>query len=167
MRSAWWMVLTVATIADAAPASGQDVGLARGAVPEPVTVQDLEGNEIELSRWIGRKPVLVEFWATWCPLCAALEPKLHAAKREHGDALEILVIAVGVNQTPRSIGRHLERHEPPGPVLFDARGRAARAFQAPTTSYIVGLNAEGRVVYTGVGSDQDIAAAAARAVGGG
>jgi thiol-disulfide isomerase/thioredoxin len=148
-----------------APASAQDVGLALGSVPDAVTVQDLDGNDVALSTWIGKKALLVEFWATWCPLCAALEPKLHAAKKQHGDRLEVLVIAVGVNQTPRSITRHMQSHKLPGPVLFDARGRATRAFLAPTTSYIVGLDAAGRVVYTGTGSDQDIAAAAAKAVG--
>jgi hypothetical protein len=70
-----------------------------------------------------------------------------------------------VNQTPRTIRRHVDRHEMPGRVLFDARGRAARAFMAPTTSYVVALDAQGRVVYTGVGADQDIARAAARAMG--
>jgi thiol-disulfide isomerase/thioredoxin len=148
----------------ARPASAQDVGLPLGTVPGAVEVEDLEGNAVALSQYVGRKPVLIEFWATWCPLCAALEPRLHAAKQRHGDALDVLIIAVGVNQSPRSIKRHLQDHDLPGRVLFDARGRATRAFQAPTTSYIVALDASGRVVYTGVGADQDIAAAAAKAI---
>jgi hypothetical protein len=36
---------------------------------------------------------------------------------------------------------------------------------APTTSYVVILDAEGRVAYTGSGGDQEIAAALARVVG--
>ena len=159
------VVALAALCGAAAPAAGQDVGLALGATPEPVTLQDLDGNAVELTRYVGKKPLLIEFWATWCPLCAELEPKLHAAKQQHGDALDVLVIAVGVNQTPRSISRHLARHTAPGPVLFDGRGRATRAFLAPSTSYIVALDANGRVVYTGVGADQDIATAAAKAVG--
>jgi thiol-disulfide isomerase/thioredoxin len=148
----------------AAPAAGQDVGLNLGVVPESAQVEDLDGNAVNLSEYVGRKPVLVQFWATWCPLCEALDPKLRAAKQQHGDALDIVIVAVGVNQTPRSIKRHMDRHPLPGRVLFDSRGRATRAFRAPTTSYIVALDARGRVVYTGVGADQDIAAAAARAV---
>jgi thiol-disulfide isomerase/thioredoxin len=160
-----WVMLFVALAVTAMPAAGQDVGLSLGAVPESAQVEDLEGNAVNLSEYVGRKPVLVQFWATWCPLCEALHPKLRAAKQQHGDALEIVIVAVGVNQTPRSIRRHMERHPLPGRVLFDSRGRATRAFRAPTTSYIVALDAAGRVVYTGVGGDQDIAAAAARAVG--
>jgi peroxiredoxin len=148
-----------------APASAQDVGLDLGTVPEAVQVVDLDGNTVDLAEYVGRRPVLLQFWATWCPLCEALEPGFRAAKRQHGDAIDIVIIAVGVNQTQRSIRRHLERHELPGRVLFDARGRATRAFRAPTTSYVVALDRNGRVVYTGVGADQDIAAAATRAVG--
>jgi peroxiredoxin len=154
----------VAVLLVAAPAAGQDVGLEIGRVPDAVQLEDLAGTAVNLADYIGRKPVLIQFWATWCPLCTALEPGLRTAQRTHGDALELLVIAVGVNQTQRSIRRHVEGHPLPGRVLFDARGRAARAFRAPTTSYVVALDAAGRVVYTGVGADQDIAAAAARAV---
>jgi thiol-disulfide isomerase/thioredoxin len=160
-------VLTAAAallLGGAAPLAAQDVGLALGATPEAVQIEDLDGNAVNLSEYVGRKPVLVQFWATWCPLCEALDPKLRAAKQRHGDALEILVVAVGVNQNPRTIRRYMDRHPLPGRVLFDGRGRATRAFMAPSTSYVVALNAAGRVVYTGVGADQDIAAAAARAV---
>lgn len=152
-------------LAAATPAAAQDVGLPLGTVPEAVQLEDLEGTTFDFGTVVGSKPVLIEFWATWCPLCAALEPRLHAAKEEHGDALEIIVVAVGVNQNPRSIRRHIAKHEPPGRLLFDARGRATRAYMAPSTSYIVALDAEGRVVYTGVGEDQDIAAAARKALG--
>jgi TATA-box binding protein (TBP) (component of TFIID and TFIIIB) len=42
-----------------------------------------------------------------------------------------------------------------------------RAFQAPSTSYVVLLDASGKVAYTGVGADQDIEAALQRVVGDG
>jgi thiol-disulfide isomerase/thioredoxin len=158
-----WGALSMWT---AAGAAAQDVGLPLGTIPDAVQLEDLDGNTVDLATIVGRKPVLIEFWATWCPLCEALEPRIEAARRTHGDALEVLIIAVGVNQNPRSIRRHMEKHAPPGRMLFDARGRAARAYMAPSTSYVVALNARGQVVYTGVGDDQDIARAAASAVTG-
>ena len=145
-------------------AEAQDVGIAIGTVPAAVAVQDLDGNDVDLGQWIGSKPVLVQFWATWCPICEALEPRVRAVQDRFGDRLEILIIAVGVNQSPRSIRRHIANHTPPGRVLFDARGRAARAFEAPSTSYIVVLDRAGRTVYTGVGEDQDLVGAAEKAV---
>lgn len=157
--------LGIVLVAGAGPVAAQDVGLPIGSVPDAVELEDLDGTAVDLSAYIGRKPVLVQFWATWCPLCSALEPKIQAATRRHGENLDVLIVAVGVNQTPRSIRRHMDRHALPGRVLFDGRGRAVSAFRAPTTSYVVALDARGRVVYTGVGADQDIAAAAELAVG--
>ena len=161
---AFFAALTAITAA--APLRAQDVGLPLGEVPAGVQLENLDGDAFDFASVVGKKPVLIEFWATWCPLCAALEPRIEAAKRKHGDALEVIIVAVGVNQTPRTIRRHVEKHAPPGRLLFDARGRAARAYRAPSTSYVVALDARGRVVYTGVGEDQDIAAAADRAVAG-
>jgi thiol-disulfide isomerase/thioredoxin len=143
----------------AAPLHAQDdqIGIARGATPPAVTIEDLEGKPVDLAQHIGKKPVLIEFWATWCPLCEALFPKLEAAARRYGDSIDVVVIAVAVNQSKRTIARHLERHPMPfARIYWDTNGKATRAFQAPSTSYIVALDAAGKVVYTGLGDEQDI-----------
>lgn len=144
---------------------GQDdvLGIPVGATPPAVTIENLNGDSVSLSRWIGRKPVLVEFWATWCPICEELLPRMEAAQKKYGDRAEFVVIAVAVNQSKNSVRRHLERHPMPFTLLWDARGAAVRAFQAPSTSYVAVLDAKGKVVYTGVGADQDIEAALRRA----
>jgi predicted transcriptional regulator len=67
-----------------------------------------------------------------------------------------------VNQSPASIRRHLAAHPLPFPVLYDPAGAAVRAYAAPTTSYIVVVDKNGKVTYTGSGADQDIAAVLAK-----
>jgi peroxiredoxin len=136
--------------------SADVIGLPIGSTPPAVAVEDLKGNPVSLGQWIGRKPVLLEFWAAWCPQCAELLPLMEAAQRRFGSAIEFLVVAVAVNQTPRSVARHLERHPMPFTFLWDAKGAAVRAFQAPATSYVVVLDADGRVAYTGIGGTQDL-----------
>ena len=158
VRDAWWVVLSSAVLVPAA-AAGQDIGLPLGVTPAAAQVEDLDGNAVDLARWVGKRPVVVEFWATWCPVCEALFPKLEAAHRRFGDRVTFLVVAVAVNQSPRSIRRHLERHPMPfATVLWDRGGDAVRAFDAFTTSYVVVLDGTGKVAYTGAGEDQDIAA---------
>jgi thiol-disulfide isomerase/thioredoxin len=153
VRYLWCVVL----LSLPAAAWAQDeVGLPIGTAANAVTIEDLDGNPVDLAQFVGKKPVLMEFWATWCPLCRALEPKMAAAKQKLGDKVEFIAVAVAVNQTKASIKRHLRQHPLPLTVLWDTNGNAVRAFQAPSTSYIVTLDAAGKVRYTGLGEDQDI-----------
>ena len=157
-------LMTIGEPRTLAAQSDDIIGLPRGSTPSAVTIEDLAGNPIDLSRWIGKKPVLFEFWASWCPQCAELMPEMERAHRAYGDRVDFVVIAVGVNQTARSVARHVEKHRMPFTVLWDGQGAAVRAFQAPATSYVVVLGADGKVVYTGAGGDQDLSRTLEKAV---
>jgi thiol-disulfide isomerase/thioredoxin len=165
VRGALCAVILLAT-PGALAAQDDVVGIAVGQTPPAVTIQDLDGNAVDLGRWVGKRPVIVEFWATWCPVCAELLPRMEAARTRYGDRVEFLVVAVAVNQNPSTVRRHLTRHPMPFTFLWDAGGNAVRAFQAPSTSYVAVLDARGKVVYTGVGADQDIEGALEKAVNG-
>ncbi len=168
VSGAWFvMCLTVTSgVAAAAPLAAQDdeVGIAIGARPPPVTVADLDGKPVDLGTIIGKKPVLLEFWAIWCPRCAALLPKMEAAHSRFGDQVDFVAIAVAVGQTPAAVKRHLARHPMPLRLLWDSDGNAVRAFQAPATSFVVVLDRDGTVAYTGIGEEQDIEAVVRRVV---
>lgn len=160
------VVLLLGTVAPPVLAQGEDeIGIARGATPPAVTIEDLDGKAVDLGQYVGKGPVLVEFWATWCPICAELFPRIAAAHARYKDKVRFLVVAVAVNETPRSIKRHLDTHPLPFPVLWDTNGNAVRAFQAPGTSFVVLLDAAGKVAYTGYGAEQDIEGAVRKTVG--
>ena len=145
------------------PAQAENaVGLPLGTRPDAVVIEDLDGTPADLADYVEKGPVLIEFWATWCPVCAKLVPELNAAHARFGGEVRFLVVAVAVNQSQKSVKRHLEDHPLPYPVLWDTRGRATRAFKAPTTSYIVILGADGTVAYTGVGAEQNLTRALER-----
>jgi thiol-disulfide isomerase/thioredoxin len=166
VRGAWGAVAFVLAVALGTPsrvvAQDDEIGIAIGTRPEAVTIEDLDGRPVDLSQIIGKKPVLLEFWATWCPLCAALFPRIEAAHARFGNRVEFVVVAVAVNQSQAGIKRHLTRHPMPFRILWDGNGRAVRAFQAPSTSYVVVLDSAGKVAYTGLGAEQDIEAAVRR-----
>ena len=135
-----------------------EIGIALGETPQLVEVEDLDGNMVSLASFAGEKPVLFEFWAYWCENCAELHPHLVEAYRKYSDRIEFVAVGVGVAQSPRRMRRHLADLEPPPPwsTLFDKGGKAVRAFLAPATSYIAIIDPSGKVVYTGIGPDQDI-----------
>ena len=168
MRGEWCVVLSVLALSLGVPrpASAQEdeVGIAVGARAPAVTIADLDGRPVDLATIVGKKPVLIEFWATWCPRCAALLPKMEAARARFGTRVDFVAIAVAVGQTPAAVKRHLSRHPMSFQLLWDTDGNAVRAFQAPATSFVVVLDDAGKVVYTGIGEDQDIDTAVRRAV---
>ncbi|MCA9739307.1 MAG: TlpA disulfide reductase family protein [Gemmatimonadota bacterium] len=149
-------------VASPLAAVAQGVGLPLGTPAPAVTLEDLDGNAVDLQRLVAGKPALIEFWATWCEQCEALQPQIDRIQAAHGERVAVVAVAVAVSQSLRRVKRHVEEHDPGYPFLWDARGAAVRAFQAPTTSVVVMLDATGNVVYTGSGADQDLEGAVAR-----
>lgn len=167
-RTTFTALAAAAALALGVPAdlAGQTrLGIEMDAEPEPLTLETVHGASIDLADSFGQRPVLLEFWATWCPKCEGLEPRVLAAHEEFGDRVDFYGIAVAVGQNPGRVRSHLEDHPLPFPMLWDEDGEAARRFMAPTTSYIVILDAAGRVAYTGVDVEQDIRGALRRIVG--
>ena len=132
------------------------VSLPIGSEGPSAQLQDLDGNTVELVDYTKGKPALIEFWASWCEQCEALQPQLDQIQKEYGDRMNIVAVAVGVSQSVRRVRRHLENHNPGYPFLWDARGAAVRAYDATTTSIVVMLDDQGKVAYTGVGPSQDL-----------
>lgn len=146
------------------PALAQDLGIEVGAQAPAVTVQSLDGKQIDLGNYIGKTPMLIEFWATWCPNCRELMPALLDAEKKFGKQVKFVAIAVAINQSPERVRRWLAAHPMPHDFYYDVEGKAASAFDAPATSYIVVLDKTGRVVYTGLGGKQNLEAALKKAL---
>jgi thiol-disulfide isomerase/thioredoxin len=142
-----------------------EAGIRIGSAAPVLSVNDLDGKPVNLGQWIGKKPVVLEFWATWCENCEALLPRFREAKKRIGDRAEFIGVNVTVNQTPARVRRYLEQHDVPFRVLYDDQGASTRAYQAPATSYVVIVDSTGKVVYTGVGADQRFEPALKRAAG--
>jgi thiol-disulfide isomerase/thioredoxin len=156
--------VVVATLSVVPRASAQDLGLEVGSHAPAVAVQALDGRRVELSQYIGKTPMLIEFWATWCPNCRELMPTLLDAEKKYGKQVKFLALAVAINQSPERVRRFLAAHPLPHETLYDLDGKAAGAFDAPATSYVVVLDRKGRVVYTGLGGKQDLEAAIRKAL---
>jgi peroxiredoxin len=143
-------------------AAAQDAGLAVGTRAPAVTVKDLDGTAVNLGQYLGKQPLFLEWWATWCEQCDALLPRVRAAHAELGDKVAFFGINVAVNQSPDRVRRYVESSKPPFRTLYDDEGESTRAYAAPTTSYVVIVDRAGRVVYTGTGGDQDFVGALRR-----
>ena len=139
-----------------AQADQAGIGLAPGTPAPDAQVEDLEGNVLSLRELVGDGPALIEFWASWCENCEALEPQMNEIHKRFAGQLTVVAVAVAVSQSRRRVRRHVERHSPEFTFVYDAQGDAVRAYQALTTSVVVLVDGQGRVALTDVGPDQDL-----------
>ncbi len=148
------VAFALATLARPVMAQSAD-GIAVGALAPPVVVLNAAGNAVTITPTLGR-PMLIEFWATWCEFCERLEPTMKAMYGKYGHGVQFAAIAVNVNQTPRRVAKHAQDRTLKYPVYYDESGKAVSAYDVAATSFVVIIGKDGKVAYTGVGDKQDL-----------
>ena len=117
------------------------------AGPEPIAtvgkpapdfqLQNLDGQSITLSK-LKDKPVLINFWATWCRPCVSEMPYLQEIYNEWSDT-ELVVLAINMGDSPQAVEQFLQEHNLSLPVLLDTKKVVAPKYgikYIPTTFFI-------------------------------
>jgi len=166
MRSFRALRLALTALAlTATPAMAQDLGIAVGEMAPAGPLQTLDGKTVDLSAYLGKTPVVLEFWATWCGNCKQLEPAMRAAMAKHGAQVKFVTVAVSVNQSIERVKGWQKANKLGGELLYDKQGTVSGAYDVPATSYVVVVDKTGKIVYTGVGGTQNLDAAIKKAHG--
>ena len=121
-----------------------------GTAPD-FCVLDENGNEVRLSDFAG-KPVVINFWATWCGYCVREMPDFDKAYEQYPDVVFLMVNATdGVHETKDKAMAYVREQGFDFDVYFDTASEASEAYGItgyPTTVFI---NADGDVVSKKVG----------------
>ena len=112
-----------------------------------------DGEEVRLSDFVG-KPVLINFWATWCPPCRAELPYFQKAFAEYGDEIEFLIVdeTDGTRDTVDGAKAFAEENQYDFPLYFDTQGSGARAYSILSIPMTVFINSEGALTYQHIGA---------------
>ncbi len=115
-----------------------------GAAPD-FDLRLLDGRGVSLSDYRGR-PLLLQFWATWCPICALEQGSIDALARDH----QVLAISVDDMSVVQMQGWMREQGVA-YPVAFDHSGQVAQAYgvKGVPSSFI--LDARGNIRFAEVG----------------
>lgn len=107
-----------------------------GFLAPDFTLADLNGQMITLSRLFG-KPILLNFWASWCPPCRKEMPELQAFHEQYKD--QVIVLGINWAEEPETMRAFLERYDITYTNLLDRQGKAFVAYRLtgiPTTFFL-------------------------------
>ena len=103
-------------------------------------LKDMSGKDVTLSSFKG-KPIVLNFWATWCPYCRQERPYLKSLYEEYKDK-DLVIIAVSLDRSSKTVKRFLEQNPAPYMVLTDTEGMTVALYNImgyPTT-YLINRN---------------------------
>ena len=110
------------------------------------TVYDLEGNPVSLSDYRG-KPVVVNFWASWCCPCQMEMPDFDAAYKKYGSEIHFLMVncTTSSRETTEAAKALIADEGFTFPVYFDTTGYAANTYGAYSIPLTYFIDAEGNL----------------------
>lgn len=117
------------------------------------TAYDAQGNEVRLADYAGR-PVVLNFWASWCSSCKLEMPHFDEKHRELGDDVQFLMVNVtdGTRETVESALAYIEGQGYSFPVLFDTEMSATMTYQAYTLPTTYFIDAQGHLIARATGA---------------
>ena len=116
-----------------------------GQAAPDFSLKTLDGGRASLSQFKGR-PVLVNFWATWCKPCRQEMPAIMAAyQAHHAGGLEVLAVNLSDQEKMKDVRKFVAELELPFPILLDEKGKMRERYHLVTVPTSVFIDAKGIV----------------------
>ena len=130
----------------AAPPTQQEPGSAAD-----FTLYDREGSPVQFTS--GGEPMVLNFWASWCPACTRMMPALQAAYEQFGEEASFIAVnLVGGRETHERALAATEGNGFTFPVLFDPHRDTFGAFGATHLPTTVFIDSDGAEIHRQVGT---------------
>mgnify|MGYP000656783462 CR=1 FL=1 len=112
-------------------------------------VKTMDGQSLSLKEYVGKKPVYLKFWATWCVPCREQMPHLQETYESFGDDVEVMAVNIDVNDSAEAIRATQLEFSLTVPILIDDSGKLAQAAGLVGTPYHLLIDIDGNVVFKG------------------
>ena len=116
------------------------------------TLENLDGDEVELNQEIGDGPILLSFWATWCKPCIEELNEYKQIYKEYKDqGFKMFAISTDDENSVAKVKPLVKSKGYNFPVLLDTNSDAVRLYYAQSIPYSVILNKKGMIIYSHLG----------------
>jgi peroxiredoxin len=122
-----------------------------GNAPE-FKLENVDGENVSLKDELGKGPILLSFWATWCKPCVEELIKYKDLYEQYKDkGLKIFAISTDDERTVAKVKPFVKSKKYPFIVLLDTNSEVARKYYAQNVPYSVLLDKNGKIIYTHLG----------------
>ena len=130
-----------------------DAGSEEAMIAPDVTITDGDGNPVNLQDYFG-KPIILNFWASWCGPCQSEMPDLEAAYQEYGDEIHFLLVNLtdGSRETMDSAREYIAQAGYTFPIYFDTTLEATMIYGASSIPITYFIDAEGHMIARHIGA---------------
>jgi len=116
------------------------------------TLENLDGNLVELYKEVGDGPILLSFWATWCKPCLEELNEYKQIYSEYKDkGFKMYAISTDDENTVAKVKPLVKSKGYNFPVLLDTNSDAVRLYYAQSVPYSVILDKKGMIIYSHLG----------------
>lgn len=129
-----------------------------GEAAPDFTLMTLDGRPVAGTDFTGEKPLMLVFWATWCPVCKEEIPRINRMAADFGPkGLAVLAVNVGVNDSAAKAMAYRDKYGLDYPVAFDGGSKVTRAFGVVGTPTIMIMDKSGIVRFRDTAVPGDLA----------
>ena len=123
--------------------TGENIGISIGKTAPDFELETLEGKNVKLSDYRGKK-VILNFWASWCPPCREEMPEFQRIYTENSDSL--VVIGVNLQESKENAESFVKKLGLTFPILLDPNAQVKDMYNVFTQPVTYFIDANGKIV---------------------
>ena len=121
---------------------------------DTLILENEAGQIVKFENFLGKKPVYLKFWATWCKPCMEQMPHFQHAYEQYGDKSQVVAINIDLNDDAHAVAKVKERFSLSMPLFTDLTAQVAKHYEFMGTPFHVLIDSDEKVIFQGHEADK-------------